>query len=242
MSRFVRTVGSGAVGGISLSTCAINTQCSITTTCNFCGNAKGLCNTRLDLIATCTIPVCTIGGTLTFTLPTNCYSQFNLLINNLYSPCGSMCMFFGNDNFFCGLNGCLRYCYYCFNFSCVIRYCTAATGCMGFPINLFCTCTIKTNLDINLRQAYGNGGNACLGFSGSICSTYSNGSCCFDFIDFMDAYPGCSNMHWIPSCPGTTRFTRLQIFGNCSNLCSQGDLYWELYGRKYQCVTYTNVS
>lgn len=236
MSRFIRTAGQ-TPGIVNLGQCAINTSCSITSTCNFCGNAKGLCNTNLDLISSCSITSCsTIGSSLIYCLPTNCYEEFCLRLYNLSSTCaasniGCWSVAFGNDCCFC-----------CGSCLCIFAMCAGvASVCYASGGNCFeisrnpCAQNIG-NIFINLKPSISC---CCLSaISGELCILTSAFSC-VDYYKFRDNCSSSSLMFWTPATTGSQRFTRVGFFASNTTFCNSGNFYWELYGRKYQNITYT---
>jgi hypothetical protein len=95
-------------------------------------------------------------------------------------------------------------------------------------------------MHLQLRQHLSCG--YCKVFAGEVCMYRSGHTQTVggEIIQFSDAgLPCCSCMYWEPCYPDTCRLTRVAIINNAScPMCSQGDFYWELYGRKYQNINY----
>ena len=237
MSRYIRTGGSSG-SGIDLSTCAINTNQTITTSSGFCGSGKCLCNTSFDLI--CSYKPTTSGcfGTgIQFDLPTHCHHEFLLRVANICSVCSIGCILLGNSTTRCLSSNCTSYCCLSFNYAantysfyeCV----NPSTSVMCIPAYPDVSGTGspapgKISFDFYLQKIRQNCG---------ICFSYCNNAynCCCALHKYRQGAihgDACACIAWNAACACSCRFTHVYFCNGCG-LCYIGnDFCYLLYGLK----------
>ena len=240
MSRFIRS-SSGVSGGVDLSNCAINTSCSITTSsittssC-FIGSAKNLCNGRWDVI--CAYSPCSpgyFGTSISITVPTHCYDEFNLIVSNFCSVCSNSYILLSNCD--CACLSANRTIYCCLS----LTYSSNVFGfyiCANPTVSVMCipvvpdvpatgstACPGMNSFDFYLKKVpYGSG----------VCFSYCRNAyecCCFHNMYRQGVVDGCScaNLAWNANCNCSCRFTNVFICNACG-LCYDSSFCFLLFG------------
>ena len=229
MSRFIRS--SSGVSGVDLSNCAINTSCSITTSSCFIGSAKNLCNGRWDVISTYSPSSSGCFGTsISITVPTHSYDEFNLIVSNFCSVCSYSCILLSNSNCACLFANCTTYCCLCSTFSSnvvgffICQNPTTSQMCIPVIPASGSSAPGMNSFDFYLKKVLGNG----------VCFSYCRNAyeCCICHNMYRQGIVdgcSCANLAWNADCNCCCRFTNVVICNACG-LCYYSSFCYLLFG------------
>lgn len=235
MSRFIRKGGESGSSGVDLSTCALSTNQPITTSSSFCGSGNTLCNTRWDLVCSFTnnSQGC-IGSSLQIDLPTDRYSEFELVMCNLCSIAGVNTLLMANSGCRCSCASSIKYCTLEFTYaSSVYGWLVCDCSSTSFsvpiypPVSCVACCPGKSSFSLYLKKVHQDSG---------VCFYYcaNQFSCtCFrcQLIQGVASGSSCANIAWNCNCAVTCRFTNVYICNSCG-LSIGSDFSYLIFGLK----------
>lgn len=246
MSRFIRVGGQTDSSGVDLSTCAINTSCSITAS-NFCGSGKTLCNNRWDLICCVNgtesgLTSGCIGSSLRIDFPTHLYDEFEFSISGFCFSCSYGVLQFSNCCCACTTAN-IGFCACCstIDSSGVVGFCAIGRCCqclrvVGDDLTLCNNAAFKLSLSKTVPD---NGINF---YYRKDCNSSCN--LCYCYQECVGRVCGCCTslgLSWNCDCACNCRFTSIILcsVGYCIAYTPQFN--WSLYGRKNNFTTYSNA-